>query len=684
MKQLGKYEILEPLGGGLGSVYRARDTMLDREVALKTIVTGSDVSPEVKERFYREARACARLQHPHIVTIYDLREQDGVAYIVMELLTGADLQRIIAEKRPMAPATRVELAAQVAEALAYAHRQGIVHRDIKPANVFIQEQGAKILDFGVARVASSQLTRIGSALGTPDYMAPEQIAGQVCDSRSDLFSAAIVFFEFFGYSHPFAGRNVPRRILSEPPGLLRSVSPALPPSLEGVLARGLEKDPNRRFQSGDEFAGALRAVAPEMSSVEQPKAPALPPPDSRPLVFALKDPILDALRLRARQLLDKDPDSCLAFIRSLGPKQQADGEVQRLRWEAEARQAAGTAVAPASAAAEPLTDHKSMLVEVQPVPVEPALVEPVPVQPVLAQRVAVEADPVRPSDLQPAAVEAAPPAAAEAPLSYGPAPRLQPLLRPVDPSPPLPSPRLRPASLLPAQKRIVAACAIVVLAASAAIALQLRSRTGGAVPAAVGAAQVISDQATLLREPRAGAAVAATLKKGDAVRLVRLPSSRDEPWAQVQPLGDRRIAAAYGRVADLGEWSSEEPETALQLLKLFAPADSAPEVECETYLERLKSFSSRFGITAQGPAANLERARVHLLLAQRMQQAERPPSDWQPHLDDATGQLAMASAETALESQVSQAREELERLKDWEPPPPPRPVRGARGGQRRR
>ena len=672
MQQLGKYEILEPLGGGLGSVYRARDTVLHREVALKTIITGSDVSAEVKERFYREGRACARLQHPHIVTVYDLGEQDGVAYIVMELLEGADLQRVIAEKRPLALATRLELAAQVAEALGYAHRQGIIHRDIKPANVFIQDQGAKILDFGVARISSSELTRLGSALGTPDYMAPEQISGQVCESLSDLFSAAILFFEFVSYRHPFEGRNIPRRIMYEQAATLRSVSPAMPASLEGMLARGLEKDPGRRFQSGYEFAAALRAVASEVAAVEPPvaelavvaapKAAALSP-EPRPRASALTDPILDALRLRAQQLLEKDPEACLVFISGLGSKQQADGELQRLRREAEARGAAEVPLAaPAVAAAQPGTK-----LETNRGPVKVETLPPLQPVAVLAAPASTAAVP------KPAVPAPAPmPLRGETPGSNGPAPlpRLQPLARSVE-LPPL-LPQRSPMRLLPNQKQILAACVVVLLLAAGVILWQLRRPRSGGGPAAapVATAEVTGEGAAILREPRSDAPPAVTLKKGDTVNLLQLPASRDDQWVRVQLASNRQAASGFSRVADLGQWSSEEPETALQLLRLFAPPDSASETDMEAYLERLGIFSTRFGITAQGSAANLERARVHLVLAGRLQQAARPVSDWQPHLDDATGQLAMASAEASLAPQVQQARAKLERLKAWRPSEP--------------
>ncbi|HYM12749.1 MAG TPA: protein kinase, partial [Bryobacterales bacterium] len=276
MTTLGKYEILDTLGsGGMGTVYRARDPVLEREVAIKVISTVGGAG-EVKERFYREARACAQLQHPHIVAVYDLGEQDDQAYIVMELLIGADLKRIIADRHSLPLEAKIELSLQVLEGLGHAHRNGIVHRDIKPGNIFVhQDNCAKILDFGIARVPFSKLTLAGSALGTPEYMAPEQIAGQVCDARSDLFSTALVLFEFLSYVHPFPGPNAAGRIVTEQPPSLSAANPELPAWLEAVIAKGLEKTPGRRYQTAEEFATALQVAG---SGGVRPRrtAPALP------------------------------------------------------------------------------------------------------------------------------------------------------------------------------------------------------------------------------------------------------------------------------------------------------------------------------------------------------------------------------------------------------------------------
>src|SRR5690349_11293902 len=229
MTQLGKYEVLAELAtGSMGVLYRARDTLLDREVALKTIAGTGNLDPELKERFYREARAGAKLHHPNVITVYELGEQDGLVFIALELLTGSDLRQFIAERRPLPDTNKVAIMAAVCDGLHHAHQHGIVHRDIKPSNVFLTDAGVpKILDFGVARLSASKLTVVGRVLGTPFYMAPEQIMGSPCDERSDLFSLAIVTFEILTFCHPFAGA-IPKRILNEEPDSLLARNPELP------------------------------------------------------------------------------------------------------------------------------------------------------------------------------------------------------------------------------------------------------------------------------------------------------------------------------------------------------------------------------------------------------------------------------------------------------------------------
>src|SRR5262244_2835425 len=195
-EKIGKYQILERIGrGGMGMIFKAHDPMLDRPVALKVISSDIDVTDELRTRFYREAQACARLSHPNIVTIYDLGEDAGRLYIVMEHLEGEDLRQVIGQRRELALEGKLALMVQICEALAYAHQKGVVHRDIKPGNVFVSHNGvAKVLDFGLARIASAEedFTRTGPLIGTLRYIAPEQARGRV-DHRSDMFAAASVF-----------------------------------------------------------------------------------------------------------------------------------------------------------------------------------------------------------------------------------------------------------------------------------------------------------------------------------------------------------------------------------------------------------------------------------------------------------------------------------------------------------
>jgi serine/threonine-protein kinase len=310
MTTLGRYQIFDKLGtGSMGTVYRAQDTILEREVALKTIRTEGEVDPELRERFYREARACARLQHPSIVVVYDLGEIDRVAYIAMELLNGADFRKLIQQHATIALSAKLEAMAQVCDALSYAHRQGIVHRDVKPSNLFLAEnRHAKVLDFGIARLPSSMLTLEGTILGTPNYMAPEQILGKPTDARSDLFSAAVVFFEFLAYAHPFKGESIPQRIVDDVPDALGASERKLPVLLERVFARGLAKEPDRRYQTGDEFAADLRALADALLQNASPSFSRAPLPSEREVAGRLAPPDEDLCERRLSELMQLVPE----------------------------------------------------------------------------------------------------------------------------------------------------------------------------------------------------------------------------------------------------------------------------------------------------------------------------------------------------------------------------------------
>jgi serine/threonine protein kinase/CHASE2 domain-containing sensor protein len=267
---LGRYEIEKELGrGAMGVVYLGRDPKINRMVAIKTMMLeeGSDgeSTKSVKERFFREAESAGTLNHPNIVRIFDAGDENDVAYIAMELLDGHDLVKY-GQKDGLLPLEKaLEYIAIVADALDYAHAQGIVHRDIKPANVMLLKDGSiRVADFGIARITSSSKTATGTVMGTPSYMSPEQVAGKKVDGRSDLFSLAVALFELTTGEKPFKGGDgigtLLFQIANDPHPDITGVKAGLPPALRAVVDKGLAKSPDDRFQRGSEFAAALRAV----------------------------------------------------------------------------------------------------------------------------------------------------------------------------------------------------------------------------------------------------------------------------------------------------------------------------------------------------------------------------------------------------------------------------------------
>ncbi len=262
--RIGKYEILRPLGkGAMGQVYLAHDTILDRDVALKVMVAQIADDPELKERFEREARAVAKMQHPNLVTVFDLGSHtDGSPFIAMELLKGQDLQKAMRQAPPMTVERKVAVIVQVLAGLAHAHQAGIVHRDIKPANIFIQEDGSvKIMDFGVARLTTASMTGTGNIVGTADYMSPEQVKGAKVDGRSDLFSVGCMLFELSAGRRPFHSDNLMAifyKITHEEANFDLIPQGADYDALMPILKKALAKDIDERYQTAYEFAVDLR------------------------------------------------------------------------------------------------------------------------------------------------------------------------------------------------------------------------------------------------------------------------------------------------------------------------------------------------------------------------------------------------------------------------------------------
>ena len=266
ISQLGRYEVIGELGqGAMGVVYKAKDPLIDRVVAIKTINLGlaMDEKEEYEGRFYQEAKAAGRLNHPNIVTIYDVGKSGNVAYIAMEFLEGRELRDIMNE-RGMLPVDQVlDVVAQVALGLAYAHEHGIVHRDVKPSNIMLVRDGlVKITDFGIARMASSSVrTQTGMVLGSPKYMSPEQVMGKEIDQRSDIFSLGVMLYEMLTGQAPFDGENVNAimyQTLNVVPMPPNSLNPAVPEMVNFIVAKALTKGSEDRYQNAKDFAADLR------------------------------------------------------------------------------------------------------------------------------------------------------------------------------------------------------------------------------------------------------------------------------------------------------------------------------------------------------------------------------------------------------------------------------------------
>ncbi len=264
---LGRYKIVSQLGrGAMGTVYEALDPAIERTVAIKTLnphIADEDMG-QVKERFLREAKSAGRLNHPNVVTIYDVGETDGVAYISMEYLEGHSLRQVLDAGGPLSLQVISDITAQIADALDYAQRSGIVHRDIKPANIMLSTAGlAKLTDFGIAFMASSSITQTGTMLSSPKYMSPEQVLGQPVDGRADIFSLGVVLYEMLARRTPFELPDITtftlmQRIVNATAPRVSELGMDIPAVFDDILVRALAKRPEDRFQRAIEFANELR------------------------------------------------------------------------------------------------------------------------------------------------------------------------------------------------------------------------------------------------------------------------------------------------------------------------------------------------------------------------------------------------------------------------------------------
>ncbi len=277
LETIGKYKVLDTLGqGAMGIVYKALDPDIDREVAIKTIrfdmLSDAAGKDEIMRRFIREAQAVGKLEHPSIITIYEVGREGDLTYIVMQLAKGKSLKEILDSGKSYQPSEIIRIMERMCEALDYAHSQGVIHRDVKPANILIDDTGNPFLvDFGVARLEMSTMTTAGSVMGTPSYMSPEQVMGKSVDSRADLFSLGVILFELFTNRRPFEGEHITTvvyKIAHEDPPTLSQVRSTGVQAFEPIIRKALAKDPKDRYQTGRELAAALKKASLPFSADE--------------------------------------------------------------------------------------------------------------------------------------------------------------------------------------------------------------------------------------------------------------------------------------------------------------------------------------------------------------------------------------------------------------------------------
>ncbi len=345
MEKIGRYLVLGEIGrGAMGVVYRAQDPAIGRVIAVKTIrlssLTDEQERDRLRDRLFREAQSAGMLSHPNIVTIYDIAEENGMAFIFMELVNGPPLEKLMDEGITEG-STILNILRQTASALDYAHKKGIVHRDIKPANVMIHDDGqAKITDFGVAKIVSQQMTQAGAMMGTPNYMSPEQVQGHAVDGRADQFALGVIAYEILTGEKPFVGDYLPTllyKIVREDPVAPQRLNPTLGPQVEAVLRKALAKAPEERYGTCTEFIAALvfalnnskawqplaRGISESMPTVAataealaarpsapRPVAPVIAAPPAAPI--APSPNVVSAARTRVRDEGERNP-----LVRSL-------------------------------------------------------------------------------------------------------------------------------------------------------------------------------------------------------------------------------------------------------------------------------------------------------------------------------------------------------------------------------
>ena len=273
-RRLGKYELHQLLGeGAMGIVWKAYDTVLRRYVALKLLSSSFRKTKDMQERFLREARAAGAIQHANIITVYDLGEAEGQLFIAMELVEGRDLSDMIALRDPLALERKLDITIEVLAGLHFAHQRGVIHRDVKPSNIRVMPDGrVKIMDFGIARLQKADATGSGAIVGTPTYMAPEQITNGAITPATDVFSVGCMLYELLCYQRPFEAESVHGvlyQVLTTEPRPLRTVAPSIPAALERVVAKAMNKVPHERYESAGQMMSTLQQIRAALSGADE-------------------------------------------------------------------------------------------------------------------------------------------------------------------------------------------------------------------------------------------------------------------------------------------------------------------------------------------------------------------------------------------------------------------------------
>ena len=699
MANLGKYEIHEQLGAGsMGIVYRARDTVLHRDVALKTIRTGADIEPEMRERFYREARSCGRLQHPNIVTIYDLGEQDRTAYIAMELLEGSDFRNVIAERSVESLPNKLELMIQICEALGHAHRHGVIHRDIKPSNIFLAGASCvKVLDFGIARLPSSQLTVAGNVLGTPNYMAPEQILAKPCDGRADLFSAGVVFFEFLTGQHPFRGSLIPQRIVESAPDSLFDHQSDLPVLLEKVFARALAKPPEQRYATGAAFAADLRTIldglrqnsSPTFSRMTLPSERAAPELDSSLAAKSRVEPAKapdgeDSGEWRYSQVLATIPLFESALERN-------DGSEARKHYDALERVTAGD-----ERFSEAVTGCRIRLDKISP-PLEPgagakptspricaqcgtgnrsaarfciqcgADLDDEEEQAAAAESAARELEsdrqPLNPTILNTGFETSFSRTVIQPKEEFAKPPIVVPDVQPVEPAKVPATFFGRVNNWVQAHPR-QAVADVVAVALLVIVGFVLRAISGAGNPEAHAVAMARANRAKVdvFETASPNSRRLYSLSNGSSVRVLEMPSSHSEPWVHVQAVFDGKPQRpGFAQQNELANWKGLDAAAAFAICCNFEGA-AATDKDIESRRSTLDDFAVLYPGTAESIRALTERARLRLDLIKAHQAQGSSGTALSAELD-----AAIDEANKAGDSAIP-VKEELVKIKASVPP----------------